>query len=200
MARVTLEGVRKVYDNGFVAVHGVDLVVEDGEFVVLVGPSGSGKSTTLRIIAGLESVSAGELHTEGGTNVYAGLQLGLSQLNADRATSIILVTDGVANQGIVDPREFRKLVKQYDVRVFGFTHAAKSRDHDGRNLRISCERFVEHATPVHAGQSQVRDEDVERELVQAIERFFPCSGLFHAISDIAEPLGNHLPKRHFIVD
>jgi multiple sugar transport system ATP-binding protein len=61
MARVTLEGVRKVYDNGFVAVHGVDLVVEDGEFVVLVGPSGSGKSTTLRIIAGLESASGGRL-------------------------------------------------------------------------------------------------------------------------------------------
>ena len=61
MARVTLEGVRKVYDNGFVAVHGVDLVVEDGEFVVLVGPSGSGKSTTLRIIAGLESLTDGEL-------------------------------------------------------------------------------------------------------------------------------------------
>jgi multiple sugar transport system ATP-binding protein len=61
MARVTLEGVRKVYENGFVAVHGVDLVVEDGEFVVLVGPSGSGKSTTLRIIAGLESLSAGQL-------------------------------------------------------------------------------------------------------------------------------------------
>ena len=61
MAHVTLEGVRKVYDNGFVAVHGVDLVVEDGEFVVLVGPSGSGKSTTLRIIAGLESLSGGQL-------------------------------------------------------------------------------------------------------------------------------------------
>jgi multiple sugar transport system ATP-binding protein len=61
MARVTLEGVRKVYENGFVAVHGVDLVVEDGEFVVLVGPSGSGKSTTLRIIAGLESLSDGQL-------------------------------------------------------------------------------------------------------------------------------------------
>ncbi|HEY2374406.1 MAG TPA: sn-glycerol-3-phosphate ABC transporter ATP-binding protein UgpC [Gemmatimonadaceae bacterium] len=61
MARVTLTGVRKVYENGFVAVHGVDLVVEDGEFVVLVGPSGSGKSTTLRIIAGLESLTDGQL-------------------------------------------------------------------------------------------------------------------------------------------
>src|SRR5690348_10279549 len=65
MARVTLDGVRKVYDNGFVAVHGVDLVVEDGEFVVLVGPSGSGKSTTLRIIAGLESLSDGQLSIGG---------------------------------------------------------------------------------------------------------------------------------------
>jgi len=65
MARVTLEGVRKVYDNGFVAVHGVDLVVEDGECVVLVGPSGSGKSTTLRIIAGLESLSDGQLSIGG---------------------------------------------------------------------------------------------------------------------------------------
>jgi multiple sugar transport system ATP-binding protein len=61
MARVKLEGVRKVYENGAVAVHGVDVEVGDGEFVVLVGPSGCGKSTTLRMIAGLESVSGGRL-------------------------------------------------------------------------------------------------------------------------------------------
>jgi multiple sugar transport system ATP-binding protein len=61
MAQVKLEGVRKVYENGAVAVHGVDLEVADGEFVVLVGPSGCGKSTTLRMIAGLESVSGGRL-------------------------------------------------------------------------------------------------------------------------------------------
>ena len=61
MARVKLEGVRKVYDDGHVAVHGVDLDVRDGEFIVLVGPSGCGKSTTLRMIAGLESISAGRL-------------------------------------------------------------------------------------------------------------------------------------------
>jgi multiple sugar transport system ATP-binding protein len=61
MASVRLEAVRKVYDNGFVAVHGATFEVANGEFVVLVGPSGCGKSTTLRMIAGLESITAGEL-------------------------------------------------------------------------------------------------------------------------------------------
>jgi multiple sugar transport system ATP-binding protein len=60
-ADVELRGVRKEYDGGVVAVHGVDLHVRAGEFVVLVGPSGCGKSTTLRMIAGLESISAGEV-------------------------------------------------------------------------------------------------------------------------------------------
>ena len=61
MAGVTLNSVRKIYHEGVeqVAVHDVTLDVRDGEFVVLVGPSGCGKSTTLRMIAGLESISAG---------------------------------------------------------------------------------------------------------------------------------------------
>jgi multiple sugar transport system ATP-binding protein len=63
MARVKLEGVRKIYTEGpqQVAVDRVDVDVADGEFVVLVGPSGCGKSTTLRMIAGLESISAGTI-------------------------------------------------------------------------------------------------------------------------------------------
>jgi ABC-type sugar transport system ATPase subunit len=64
MAKVTLEGVRKIYQEkgaAHVAVHGIDLAVGDGEFVVLVGPSGCGKSTTLRMVAGLESVTAGTI-------------------------------------------------------------------------------------------------------------------------------------------
>jgi multiple sugar transport system ATP-binding protein len=66
MAPVTLEHVRKVYrDSGFVAVQGIDLDVRDGEFVVLVGPSGCGKSTTLRMIAGLESITSGRLSIGG---------------------------------------------------------------------------------------------------------------------------------------
>src|SRR5437899_6190301 len=61
MARVELEGVSKIYTEGaqLVAVDRVDGDVKEGEFVVLVGPSGCGKSTTLRMIAGLESISAG---------------------------------------------------------------------------------------------------------------------------------------------
>jgi multiple sugar transport system ATP-binding protein len=67
MASVTLEGIRKIYQGStpHVAVHGVDLDIADGEFVVLVGPSGCGKSTTLRMIAGLESISAGKLSIDG---------------------------------------------------------------------------------------------------------------------------------------
>ncbi len=64
MASVTLEGVRKIYavrGGSHTAVHGISLDIADGEFVVLVGPSGCGKSTTLRMIAGLESPSAGEI-------------------------------------------------------------------------------------------------------------------------------------------
>ena len=62
MARVELKGIRKVYPGGIEAVKGADLVIEDKEFVVLVGPSGCGKSTTLRMVAGLEEISEGEIY------------------------------------------------------------------------------------------------------------------------------------------
>ncbi|OAM89077.1 VIT and VWA domain-containing protein [Termitidicoccus mucosus] len=60
------------------------------------------------------------LAPSGGTNIYAGLQVALTRLDADRATSLVLVTDGVTNQGIVDPRAFHALLKQHDIRFFGF--------------------------------------------------------------------------------
>ena len=61
MATVSLEGVNKVYDNGFQAIHDLSLDINDGEFLVLVGPSGCGKSTALRMIAGLEEITSGEM-------------------------------------------------------------------------------------------------------------------------------------------
>ena len=61
MATVTLKGVKKIYDNKVTAVHDFNLDIADKEFIVLVGPSGCGKSTTLRMIAGLEEISEGDL-------------------------------------------------------------------------------------------------------------------------------------------
>ena len=61
MAEVKLEGINKVYPNGFQATYDLSLDVKDGEFLVLVGPSGCGKSTALRMVAGLEEISSGTL-------------------------------------------------------------------------------------------------------------------------------------------
>ena len=61
MAGVTFDNVTKQYPNGFKAVINLDLAIEDGEFLVMVGPSGCGKSTTLRMIAGLEDISEGQI-------------------------------------------------------------------------------------------------------------------------------------------
>ena len=61
MANISFKNVVKTYDNGVTVVPNLNLEIKDKEFVVLVGPSGCGKSTTLRMIAGLESVSEGDL-------------------------------------------------------------------------------------------------------------------------------------------
>jgi multiple sugar transport system ATP-binding protein len=61
VASVTFDRVSKVYDNGFRAVDQLDLQIRDGEFMVLVGPSGCGKTTALRMLAGLEEISDGDL-------------------------------------------------------------------------------------------------------------------------------------------
>ena len=65
MSTVTLNGIKKIYDNAVTAVHDFSLDIADKEFIVLVGPSGCGKSTTLRMVAGLEEISEGELYIDG---------------------------------------------------------------------------------------------------------------------------------------
>ena len=64
MAEVRMQSIYKQFGNTEV-IHGVDLEVDDNEFVVLVGPSGCGKSTLLRLIAGLEDVTSGEIEIDG---------------------------------------------------------------------------------------------------------------------------------------
>lgn len=64
MASLSLRNINKTYPNGFVAVKDFNLEIEDREFIIFVGPSGCGKSTTLRMIAGLEEITSGELYIE----------------------------------------------------------------------------------------------------------------------------------------
>jgi len=65
MAGLNMRGVKKVYPNGVEAISHIDLDVADGEFIVLVGPSGCGKSTLLRMIAGLETITRGDVAIDG---------------------------------------------------------------------------------------------------------------------------------------
>src|SRR5919205_3512368 len=61
MAQVHMRGVKKTYDNKVDVIHGIDMEIADGEFIVIVGPSGCGKSTLLRMVAGLERITGGEV-------------------------------------------------------------------------------------------------------------------------------------------
>ena len=65
MASLSLKNINKIYDNNVQAVFDFNIDIKDGEFIVLVGPSGCGKSTTLRMIAGLEDISSGQLIIDG---------------------------------------------------------------------------------------------------------------------------------------
>lgn len=72
-------------------------------------------SNVARALAALKALRSG-----GSTDLYEGIERGLSDLDADRATSVVLVTDAVANSGEVNPQAFAKLLGQYDLRLFGF--------------------------------------------------------------------------------
>ncbi|MEC7615821.1 MAG: ATP-binding cassette domain-containing protein, partial [Pseudomonadota bacterium] len=65
MAGISLLDVTKIYPNGVRALNGVSMDVRDGEFLVIIGPSGCGKSSLLRVIAGLETITGGELAIDG---------------------------------------------------------------------------------------------------------------------------------------
>src|SRR6185295_5018671 len=65
MATIEFDNVSKRFDDGTLAVDGLNLKIEDGEFMIFVGPSGCGKTTALRMVAGLEEISSGEIRIDG---------------------------------------------------------------------------------------------------------------------------------------
>lgn len=75
-------------------------------------------ATTENVTRELQRIAS--ITADGGTDIHSALKSALTGLDADRATSIILVTDGVTNSGVVHPKSFQKLLSKYDVRVFGF--------------------------------------------------------------------------------
>lgn len=98
MAQLSLKHIQKIYDNQVHVVKDFNLDIEDKEFIVFVGPSGCGKSTTLRMIAGLEEISAGELVIDGvrmnDVPAKSGYCDGLSELCA------VSPYDGVRQHGV----------------------------------------------------------------------------------------------------
>jgi len=78
MAQVHLRGVKKTYDNKVAVIHGIDMEIADGEFIVIVGPSGCGKSTLLRMVAGLERITGGQVAINANEARLQGVEIELS--------------------------------------------------------------------------------------------------------------------------
>jgi Ca-activated chloride channel family protein len=94
-------------------------------FRIFTFNNASSELTADFVIASTENVThytdlVGRLNASGGTNLYAGLRAGLESLDSDRSSGIALVTDGVANVGVTEKREFLKMMGQHDVRLFTF--------------------------------------------------------------------------------
>jgi Ca-activated chloride channel family protein len=111
------------------------------------------------------------LRTGGSTNLYDGLKLGLDDLDDDRATSMILVTDAVTNTGEVDPGRFRDLMKKYDVRVFGFLLGNSS---NWPLMRVVCDASGGFYAPVSnaddvLGQIMLAKSKVTHEALHDVE-------------------------------
>ena len=79
MASITLNHIVKTFDDGITVIPDLNLEIKDKEFVIFVGPSGCGKSTTLRMIAGLEDISSGELIIGGKTVKICRQKIGILQ-------------------------------------------------------------------------------------------------------------------------
>jgi Ca-activated chloride channel family protein len=131
-----------------------------------------------------------EICAAGGTNLYDGLKTGLRHLDADRATSVILVTDGVTNTGVVDPKKFHQLLKNYDVRLFGFLMGNSV---NWPLMRTICEASGGYYTGVS------NDDDIVGEIIKAKSKVtHECLRDAHVVIggvDILDEAGDMMPGR-----
>ncbi len=149
MAEITLENLTKVYPDGTEALTGLDLDIGDGEFVVFVGPSGCGKTTALRMIAGLETITAGTVKIEGNVvndlppkdrdiaMVFQNYAL-YPHMNADANMGFALKMRGVPKD------EIDRRVKDA-ARVLGLTDALKKKPRTlsgGQRQRVAMGRAI----------------------------------------------------------
>ena len=88
MATVTFDHLTKAYADGTVAVNDLDLLIKDGEFLVLVGPSGCGKTTALRCLAGLEEITAGQIKSMHASSTACRRRIGTSRWSSSPMPSI----------------------------------------------------------------------------------------------------------------
>ena len=155
MAKVALKKVEKIYENGFKAVHGIDLDIKDGEFMVFVGPSGCAKSTTLRMIAGLEEISGGE--------VYIGDKLVNNVAPKDRGISMVFQNYALyPHMTVYENMAFSLKIKKTpkDVIDSKVNEAAKILDLEGVLKRKPKELSGGQRQRVAVGRAIVRDPEV----------------------------------------
>ena len=149
MAKVVVQDLNKYYDNGFHAVKSVNFVAEDKEFVVLVGPSGCGKSTILRMIAGLEEISSG--------NIWIGDNLVNKTLPKDRDIAMVFQNYALYPHMTVfenmafalklrkDPKDVIKQKVQHAAEMLGIQNNLKNRPGQlsgGQRQRVALGRAI----------------------------------------------------------
>lgn len=130
------------------------------------------------------------LQADGSTNLYEGLDLALSGLDDDRATSVLLITDAETNTGVLDPKEFHKLLQSVDVRVFGFLMGNSG---NGSLMRIVCDASGGFSTQVSSrddllGKILLAKEKVTHEALHDVELKLDGADVFAVTPEAPEKL------------
>ena len=176
MADIVLEGVSKRFDDGYEAVKDMDLEVKDGEFVILVGPSGCGKSTTLRMIAGLEDITEGELRIGGDVvNQYAPKDRDIAMVFQNYALyPHMSVYDnmayGLRNRGMAEPEIKTRVGEAARILELGAMLERKPRQlSGGQRQRVAMGRAIVRQPKVFLFDEPLSNLDAKLRIAMRVE-------------------------------